>query len=74
MLAVHCYQKDSYEITMMVYEPENYENVKRNFRFPAVGNLLQHETEVGCFTKRDLAKGFIKIVPNYLTKKSLEFH
>ena len=40
----------------MVYEPENYENVERNFRFPAVGNLLQRETEVGCFTKRDLSK------------------
>ena len=40
----------------MVYEPENYENVKRNFRFPAVGNLLQRETEVGCFTKRGLSK------------------
>ena len=40
----------------MVYEPENYENVKRNFQFTAVANLLQRETEVGCFTKRDLSK------------------
>ena len=39
----------------MVYEPENYENVERNFRFPAVGNLLQRETEVGCSLREILA-------------------
>ena len=50
----------------MVYKPENYENVKRNFRFPAVGNLLQRETEVGCFTKRDLSKyHFIRNTPKF---------
>ena len=40
----------------MFYKPENYENNKQNFQFPAVGNLLQLKTEVGCFTKWNLSK------------------
>ena len=41
----------------MVNKPENYEINKRNFLFPAVRNLLQHETETKlvCFTRRNLS-------------------
>ena len=46
MQAFHCYQNDSCGITIIVYKPENYQNDKQNFGFPAVGYLLRllHET------------------------------
>ena len=65
----------------MVYKPENYEKYKRNFRFPAMGNLLQRKLkwdshqEVSQQLSKDFqfAKDFIEI-SELSSKKNSEFH
>ena len=60
MLAVHCYQNDSYEITINGLQARKLWKYKRNFRFPAMGNLLQRKLKWDSYQEvsQQLSKDF----------------